>query len=209
MYQNENNFNLIFKHLQKLPKNKKRHLISIVGTPGSGKSTFSNELLKYLTKKDYKCEVIAMDGFHLDNRILESKNLLSRKGSYETFDINGFLSLIKRLQKEGNILAPLFNREQDISIAAAVEIKNDLDFIIIEGNYLLLNRPTWCKLKEYWDLSIMLDIDIKEIEKRLLKRWLYYGYTKDEALKKIKNNDILNSKEIIENSLKADIVIKN
>ena len=209
MYQNENNFNLIFDQLQKLLKNKKRILISITGSPASGKSTFANQLSKYLINKNYKCEVIPMDGFHLDNKILINKGLLSRKGSYQTFDVDGFLSLIKRLTKEENVIVPIFNRELDMSIAQALEIKKDLDFVIVEGNYLLLNKPTWSSLDKYWDLSIMLDIEIEEIKKRLLERWLYYGYTKNEAIEKIKNNDILNSKEIIENSKEADIIIKN
>lgn len=209
MYQNESSFNLILNNIQKLPENKKRYLISITGSPGSGKSTFSDELSEYLSKNNYKCKVVPMDGFHLDNKILESKNLLSRKGSYKTFDADGFLSLIKRLSKKENVIAPIFNRELDISIAGAIELEKELDVLIIEGNYLLLNKPTWCNLKEYWDLSIMLDVDIKELEKRLCERWLHYGYTKDEALKKINDNDILNSKEIIKNSQKADIVIKN
>ena len=73
-----------------------RELIAIAGPPGSGKTT----LAKTLSNRLAHCSYLSMDGFHLDNRILVQKGLRERKGAPETFDVNGFMHLLKRLKKK-------------------------------------------------------------------------------------------------------------
>ena len=48
--------------------------IAIAGAPASGKSTISEKLKSELISKNHKSSVLQMDGFHLDNNILEKKN---------------------------------------------------------------------------------------------------------------------------------------
>ena len=47
-----------------------------------------------------------MDGFHLDDAILSSQNLLPRKGSPETFDVMGLKSFLIRLANESRGYCP-------------------------------------------------------------------------------------------------------
>ena len=96
---NENNFISINKKIStKRFKEKKRILIGIVGPPCSGKSTFSLEFNNFLIRKNKKeySKVVPMDGFHFDNIILKKRNLLARKGDPITFDVNGFIDLVKK-----------------------------------------------------------------------------------------------------------------
>ncbi|MDO7629820.1 MAG: NB-ARC domain-containing protein, partial [Loktanella sp.] len=63
-----------------------RLIVAIAGAPGSGKSTLAKEVARRISLQKCPCIVVPMDGFHLDNAILEDLNLIARKGAPETFD---------------------------------------------------------------------------------------------------------------------------
>ena len=77
-------------------RSNRRELIAIAGPSGSGKTT----LAKILSDRLAHCSYLSMDAFHLDNRILIQKGLRERKGTPETFDVNGFMHLFKWLKKK-------------------------------------------------------------------------------------------------------------
>ena len=79
-----------------------RELIAIAGPPGSGKTT----LAKTLSDRLAHCSYLSMDGFHLDNPILIQKGLRDRKGAPETFDVSGFMHLLRRLKKKEEVYVP-------------------------------------------------------------------------------------------------------
>ncbi len=81
-----------------------------------------------------------MDGFHLDNRILDARGLRPRKGAPETFDAAGFIHMIRRLATEDEVIIPVFDRPRDIAIAGAQVIGATTKIAVVEGNYLLLER---------------------------------------------------------------------
>ena len=210
---NENNFTLINKKISsKRLKEKKRILIGVVGPPCSGKSTFSSQFNKFLIKKNKKeySKIIPMDGFHFDNVILKKRNLLARKGDPITFDVNGFIDLVKKIKFNINssITFPLFDRDLELSRGSADIVQKNNRIIITEGNYLLLNYAPWNLLKKYIDIFVFLDVKKEILRERSQKRWKYYGLSKKEILKKVKN-DMNSVKIVLQNSNKAHIVIEN
>ena len=76
----------IFCRIQLLARSNRRTLIAIGGPPASGKSTLAETLQERLNEQSMPCGLVPMDGFHLDNEILNARGLLSRKGAPETFD---------------------------------------------------------------------------------------------------------------------------
>src|SRR5690606_11329337 len=70
----------IFKRAGK----ERRLVVAIAGPPGAGKSTLSAALHGLLPEGS--AEVVAMDGFHFDDAILDRRGLRARKGAPETFD---------------------------------------------------------------------------------------------------------------------------
>mgnify|MGYP000368530937 CR=1 FL=1 len=82
-----------------------------------------------------------MDGFHLDNAVLESRDLKHRKGAPETFDADGFVHLINRLRNNIEVAAPVFDRTRDLSVAGATIVPADCEVVIVEGNYLMFDEP--------------------------------------------------------------------
>ena len=140
-----------------------------------------------------KTSLVPMDGFHLDNETLDKRNLLERKGAPETFDIDGFLSLIKELRSKNEIKVPLFDRSTDKVIKDAQTISKEQDYLVIEGNYLLLDREFWRDLSKYWDYKIFLTVEQAVLKARLIKRWLGENHTYSEAEARVTNNDLINA----------------
>ena len=113
--------------------------------------------------------VVSMDGFHLDNAILQQRGQLAVKGApQETYDVDGFASLIRRLAqpKPVPIYAPVFERSMDLSRNAAQCVDEQHGIVIVEGNYLLLVRPGWQQLAVLLDLNIMLSVPMEILQER-------------------------------------------
>ena len=201
--------NKIINFIKEKSKNKKT-FVGIVGAPCSGKSTISKQLIKILNKDSNIASLLSMDGFHYDNKILKNKNMLDKKGSYKSFDVIGFLSCIKVLkQAKYNISVPIFDRKKDITIANTKIIKKNTKIVLIEGNYLLLNKKYWQKISSFLDISIFLDVDMKTLKQRAINRWIYYGLKQKEAKKRVINNDMKNTKIMRKYSKKANFILKN
>ena len=184
---------LILENISSLKPKKNRVLIAIAGPPGSGKSTVGELLTDLMNKNLMKTSLVPMDGFHLDNETLEKSNLLERKGAPETFDIDGFLSLIKELRSKNDIKVPLFDRSADKVIKDAQTISREQDYLVIEGNYLLLDREFWRDLSKYWDYKIFLTVEQAVLKSRLIERWLGENHTYSEAEARVLNNDLVNA----------------
>jgi len=176
--------------------------------PGAGKSTLSDQLLNGLRERNIASKIVPMDGFHLDNTVLNQRSLLDRKGAPETFDAAGFVDLVKRLSEAGgDINFPKFDRQKDASIANADTVYANDRILIFEGNYLLLKDPIWTDLQKYWNATLLLNPGIATLERRLVQRWLDHGLNKDAARQRALHNDIPNAHYVLENSIPAEIQI--
>jgi pantothenate kinase len=152
----------------KRASDKPRFIVAIAGPPGAGKSTLADALHGELTRRGEKAEVLPMDGFHMDNGILQHRGLLARKGAPETFDVRGFSDIIAAVRKaDQEVLVPVFDRSREIAIASARAISPDTRFILAEGNYLLLNEEPWVRLKSSYDFSIFVGPSVEVLEQRL------------------------------------------
>lgn len=187
------------------PLTGKRHLIALAGPPGAGKSTVSEPLCRMLDAEGRRAAVVPMDGFHLDNAILGARGLLKRKGAPETFDAEGFVHLVRRIAAaDAPVVYPVFDRHRDIAIAGAAELASDVEFVLFEGNYLLLHVAPWNRLADLWTLSFWIDAPDAVIEKRLIDRWLTEGLDMETARAKVDGNDMPNLRMIRAGSGKAD-----
>ena len=197
----------IYNELMSVDRTNERLLVAISGAPGSGKSTLSTALSSKLNKSEHVAAVIPMDGYHLDDSLLEDLGLLKRKGAPETFDFAGFKHLLLRIKNEDEVVYPVFDREREISIAGAGILKKNIRIVIVEGNYLLFDEEPWSCLSKLWDYSVFLDVDLKVLEQRLIDRWLDHGFSRAEAQQKALGNDIQNFKRVIASRIQADKII--
>lgn len=186
---------------------KGRRLVALAGAPASGKSTMAEALAGALRRAGASPQVVPMDGFHLDNRLLEERGLLPRKGAPQTFDAQGFVHLVTRLKAEREVIYPLFDRSRDIAIAGAGCLGPDCDVAVVEGNYLLFDAEPWSALAPLWDFSLRIAPPIEVLRDRLVTRWLDHGLSAQEAAARAEGNDLENAKLIAANALPADVTL--
>ncbi len=185
-----------------------RYMVAIAGAPGSGKSTLAENLRDALTTQGEAAIVVPMDGFHFDDAVLNARGQRSRKGAPFTFDVSGFEILLKRIRAgEPDIAMPVFDRKMELSRAAADIVDAQARLVLVEGNYLLLQKPPWNRLRELFDFSIFVNVPRDELERRLTRRWLDHGFDMAYATNWIASNDMPNIMEVIENSAAADLTI--
>lgn len=181
-----------------------RKLIAVSGPPASGKSTIAAELANRLHPGGV---VVPMDGFHLDNEILEFRNLRHVKGSPETFDVTGFVHLISRLSTEEDVYFPVFDRDLDISVAGAGLVTAQNEVVVIEGNYLFLEEPLWDQLAAFFDVKILLDVPRADLIERLHRRWERYGLTPEKMQSQIYENDVPNIDRVLAKMSDPDLML--
>ncbi len=187
-----------------------RRLVAVAGPPGCGKSTLAAALAAAINETSPgRAAVFPMDGMHFDDAILEGRGLRPRKGAPETFDVGGFYHLLDRLRRnqESEIAVPVFDRELEISRNAARIIPQSVEVLIVEGNYLLLDRPLWCDLAALFDLTVALDVSAAELRRRLYARWYSYGVEDAEASRRVEENDLPNGLTVLNQSRSADLTI--
>lgn len=185
----------------------RRQIVALAGPPGSGKSTLAENLRAAARSAGRSAAVVPMDGFHLDNGLLERRGLLSRKGAPETFDLDGFAALVSRLVQGGTVIHPVFDRDRDIAIAGAAEVVAECDLVIVEGNYLLLDAPGWRTLSAHWDLSIHLAPPRAVLRERLVARWTGQGLDRVAAEARCDGNDMRNADLVCRKALPADLYL--
>lgn len=177
-----------------------RVLVAVAGAPGSGKSTLTQALVDRLSD----AALVPMDGFHLDDSVLERRGLRQRKGAVETFDAAGFQALVQRLAQPGHeVIYPVFDRSRELAVAGAGVVSADNRIVVIEGNYLLLDQAPWNEAR--YDLTVFLDVPVAELERRLTARWR--GFGKDgAAVAAHLANDLANARFVVTQSRPADVV---
>jgi pantothenate kinase len=181
-----------------------RFMVAIVGPPGAGKSTIAEALHKILESSI----VVPMDGFHFDDAVLNKRGHRPRKGAPFTFDVLGFEVLLKRIKaRENDIAIPVFDRNMELSRAAADIVTDEAKIVLVEGNYLLLDQSPWNRLKPLFDFTIFMDVPEAELERRLMGRILAHGHDAAYAKHWIASNDMLNVREVQAKSSKADLVV--
>ncbi|MET0865237.1 MAG: nucleoside/nucleotide kinase family protein [Nakamurella sp.] len=193
-----------------------RHILGIVGAPGAGKSTVAAQIVTALGPA--LAVLVAMDGFHLANVVLESLGRRDRKGAHDTFDDAGYANLLERLHRSASVrsapgkpeivYAPEFRREIEEPIGSAIPVLPQTPLVITEGNYLLLDRDAWPRARacidEVWFLAPGNEIR----QQRLVRRHEAYGKSPGDARTWALGTDQRNAELIESTAGAADLVIR-
>lgn len=200
----------LLQRLGVMASSEKRQLVALAGPPGAGKSHVSDALSQGLDRMaPGRAAVLPMDGYHLDDGLLAARGDLPRKGAPHTFDLDGFSVMLDRLAADDgrSVLVPVFDRKLEISRAGARQIDPSARLIVVEGNYLLLDRPGWRDLARHFALTVFLDVPQDILCNRLLARWR--DLPPDQALTKVEANDLPNMKLVCQASRPADLTLVN
>jgi pantothenate kinase len=185
-----------------------RFLVAIAGPPGAGKSTVSDALRAAReAAAPGRAALVPRDGFHYDDAVLEARGLLARKGAPETFDVDGFAAMLARIRAGGREVAvPVFDRNLELSRAGARIVGPEAGIVVVEGNYLLLDEAPWRDLAGSFDFTVFLDVPEAELRRRLVERWLGYGFDPAAARLKAEGNDLANAARVLRARRTPDLV---
>jgi pantothenate kinase len=185
-----------------------RRIIGIVGCPGAGKSTLAHGLA---AEHPSTTVVVPMDGFHLARRELVRLNRANRKGAPDTFDLDGYVALLRRLRSAPGetVYAPWFNRQIEEPIANAIAIEPRHTTIVTEGNYLMHTEGGWEAVRALLDECWYVDCEYSSRIVRLLARHIEHGRTGSEAAAWVHDVDEPNARLVRTALESADVVIRS
>ncbi|MFB8754139.1 nucleoside/nucleotide kinase family protein [Streptomyces nigra] len=188
-----------------------RAVLGIAGSPGAGKTTLAETLVRELNGTgDPWVAHVPMDGFHLADAELERLGRRDRKGAPDTFDAAGYAALLRRLREEPGditVYAPGFERVLEQPIAGAVPVEPAARLVVTEGNYLLLDTGAWALVRPQLDEVWFCELEERERLRRLIARHERFGKTHEEAVAWVTRSDQRNAELVAATRGRADLVV--
>ena len=160
-------------------------MVGLAGEPGSGKSTTATALAEALLTTGRSAVVVPMDGFHLAGATLARLGRLDRKGAIDTFDGTGWLALLRRVRQAEpgeTVWAPDYVRGLEEAVAGSIEVAPDVEVVIVEGNYLLVDQEPWRSARAELDLAWWVEVPQVERLRRLVARHVRHGMAEEAAV---------------------------
>lgn len=150
-------------------------IIGVSGSVAVGKSTTAR-LLKIMLERaypQYKVSQMTTDGFLYPSKILQERHLMDKKGFPETYDMAKLLKFLGDVKtKGGKIKYPLYSHNIYDIIPGKYEETDNPDILIVEGiNVLQLPQNEQIYVSDFFDFSIYIDAEMKNIEEWFLNRF--------------------------------------
>ncbi|OAH12952.1 nucleoside/nucleotide kinase family protein [Streptomyces jeddahensis] len=188
----------------------RRALLGITGSPGAGKTTLAEQLVRRLNADGPPWAAhVPMDGFHLADVELDRLGLRDRKGAPDTFDSAGYAALLRRLRDEedGIVYAPGFERVLEQPIAGSIPVPRTARLIVTEGNYLLLDEGSWARVRSQLDEVWYCELDQDERVRRLVSRHEEFGKDHQAAVAWVVGTDQRNADLVAGSRHRADLIV--
>jgi type I pantothenate kinase len=151
-------------------------IIGIAGSVAVGKSTFARVMKAVLSKwSDHpKVDLITTDGFLLPTQTLKDRGLMRRKGFPESYDLRRMLGFLRAVKAgEGGLRVPVYSHEAYDIVPGKFQIVDRPDVLIFEGlNVLQAVAGANSVASDFFDFSIYLDGDTKDIERWYVERFM-------------------------------------
>lgn len=188
-----------------------RVVLGIAGTPGSGKTTLAQALVRRLAgTSDWRDSTVAhvpMDGFHLADAELDRLGRRDRKGAPDTFDPGGYAALLQRVAAGETVWAPDFERVLEQPIAQGLPVGGQVDTVVSEGNYLLLDDPLWRRVRDCFDEVWFCRVDPAVRIERLVARHVRFGKSVEAARAWVAAVDERNAALVEASADAADLIV--
>lgn len=188
-----------------------RVLIGITGSPGAGKTTLAEALVVRLaTELGHRAVAhVPMDGYHLADVALERLGRRDRKGAPDTFDVHGYLAVLRRLRADADpvVYAPAFDRELEQPVAGSIAVPSSTRVVVSEGNYLLMDGD-WSGVRGLFDEIWYCRPEEGERLRRLVARHVQFGKSPSEAAAWVERSDQPNAQIVAATVGRSDLVVE-
>ncbi|MEX0859765.1 MAG: nucleoside/nucleotide kinase family protein [Cucumibacter sp.] len=186
-----------------------RVMIGIAGGPGAGKSGLA-EAVCDAAWPGLPAQVIPMDGFHMRQKKLQRLGLAGDKGAPHTFEAERFIEFVARLRTARRAMpGPAYSREIEDVVPDAYVVSRKERLLIVEGNYLLLDKEPWRVLRDLFDLTIFVSLSRKRAKARLAKRHAEGGLFSDEHIARhVEEVDMVNFDLVAKTASRADLILE-
>jgi pantothenate kinase len=188
-----------------------RAVLGIAGSPGAGKTTLAEALVRELNLGgDTLAAHVPMDGFHLADGELDRLGRRGRKGAPDTFDPAGYAALLGRLREATDdvVYAPAFERTLEQPLAGAIPVPRRIRLVVTEGNYLLLRDGAWARVRQLLDEVWFCEADEEERLGRLVARHEEFGKDHEAAVAWAHGPDQRNARLVAGTRDLADLVVE-
>jgi pantothenate kinase len=187
-----------------------RVLLGIAGAPGAGKTTLAERLVAHVHGGGrWRAAHVPMDGFHLADVALDALGRRDRKGAIDTFDGWGYRSLLQRLRDRADepVYAPGFERVLEQPIAGSIAVGPEVDLVVSEGNYLLVDAAPWSDAAAVFDEVWFCDAPADLVRDRLVARHVAFGKPPAAAAAWVDTVDLPNAALILPTRARAAAVV--
>jgi type I pantothenate kinase len=151
------------------------YVIGVAGSVAVGKSTTSRILQALLSRwpAHPKVALVTTDGFLHPNAVLGERNLMNRKGFPESYDVKRLLRFLLDLKSGATSAeAPQYSHVV-YDVLPETETVGAPDILILEGiNVLQTSETANDFVSDYFDFSIYVDADERDIEQWYVERFM-------------------------------------
>lgn len=195
----------------------RRITVLLAAPPGAGKSTLAG-FLKHLSETEDGLEpvtAIGMDGFHhyqdylLSHTVTrdgETFPMVKVKGSPISFDLELLEQRLAQVSAGENCFWPEYSRTLHNPVDGVNRVRGNI--VLLEGNYLLLDEPGWCRLRTYSDFNIFIRADEADVRERLAARKAASGMPMGDAARHVQFSDLPNVRECLSRSAGQDLTLR-
>ncbi|KAL7952360.1 hypothetical protein V8C34DRAFT_319111 [Trichoderma compactum] len=146
-----------------------------------------------------------------------SAEAYARRGVPWTFGTANVVRLVEELSDsrlgahKKTIIAPSFDHATKDPVEGGIVLGQEIQVVLLEGNYLLLDAEPWNKIKELVDETWFVDVDPALATERIAKRHIQsgIGLNWNGAIKRVRDNDLLNGVQIRDKLLTPDIRVES
>jgi type I pantothenate kinase len=151
------------------------YVIGVAGSVAVGKSTTARVLRRLLSNwPDHpRVDLLTTDGFLHPNAVLESRNLMSRKGFPESYDTAALIECLQRIKSGQPAQAPVYSHLSYDIVEEQTQNIDRPDVLIVEGlNVLQSGRGSSALfVSDFFDFSIYVDAEEEQIRTWYVERF--------------------------------------
>jgi len=191
-----------------------RLMVGVSGPAGGGKTVFTALMvtaLRHLLQSDSAVSVVALDGYHHRNAVLEERNLRPFKGRPETIDSEALLRDLQMI-KDGvvPVVVPSYSRvlHEPVRGECPVPLASSCPIVLVEGILLFTNlTPVFASIRDLFHLRIFLDVPEPIARQRVNARKVLGGRSHEDTEAHYGRVDYPNFVDMDRGKNTADIVL--